>query len=109
VSPIFFGILIALNLQTSFLSPPVAMAAFYLKGVAPPHVKLEDIFKGCMPFIYIVIFCMIMVYVFPGLVTWLPELLYSHAPADPGSAALIDSPPVGGFQEVEEISLPPLN
>ena len=109
VSPIFFGILIALNLQTSFLSPPVAMAAFYLKGVAPPHVKLEDIFKGCMPFIYIVIFCMIMVYVFPGLVTWLPELLYSHAPADPGSVGLIDSPPAGGFQEVEEISLPPLN
>jgi len=109
VSPIFFGILIALNLQTSFLSPPVAMAAFYLKGVAPPHVKLEDIFKGCMPFIYIVIFCMIMVYIFPGLVTWLPELLYSHAPADPGSVGLIDSPPAGGFQEVEEISLPPLN
>ena len=109
VSPIFFGILIALNLQTSFLSPPVAMAAFYLKGVAPPHVKLEDIFKGCMPFIYIVIFCMIMVYIFPGLVTWLPELLYSHPPAEPGSATMLDSPPVGGFTEVEEISLPPLN
>jgi tripartite ATP-independent transporter DctM subunit len=109
VSPIFFGILIALNLQTSFLSPPVAMAAFYLKGVAPPHVKLEDIFRGCMPFIYIVIFCMIMVYVFPGLVTWLPELLYSHPPAEPGSATMLDSPPVGGFTEVEEISLPPLN
>ena len=109
VSPIFFGILIALNLQTSFLSPPVAMAAFYLKGVAPPHVKLEDIFRGCMPFIYIVIFCMIMVYIFPGLVTWLPELLYSHPPAEPGSATMLDSPPVGGFTEVEEISLPPLN
>jgi len=109
VSPIFFGIMIALNLQTSFLSPPVAMAAFYLKGVAPPHVKLEDIFRGCMPFIYIVIFCMIMVYVFPGLVTWLPELLYSHPPAEPGSATMLDSPPVGGFTEVEEISLPPLN
>jgi tripartite ATP-independent transporter DctM subunit len=109
VSPIFFGILIALNLQTSFLSPPVAMAAFYLKGVAPPHVKLEDIFKGCMPFIYIVIFCMIMVYVFPGLVTWLPETLYGSAPVDPAAATALDSPPVGGFQEVEEIALPPLN
>lgn len=109
VSPIFFGIMIALNLQTSFLSPPVAMAAFYLKGVAPPHVKLEDIFKGCMPFIYIVIFCMVMVYVFPGIVTWLPETLYGNAPVDPAAATALDSPPVGGFQEVEEISLPPLN
>jgi tripartite ATP-independent transporter DctM subunit len=109
VSPIFFGIMIALNLQTSFLSPPVAMAAFYLKGVAPPHVKLEDIFKGCMPFIYIVILCMVMVYVFPGLVTWLPETLYGGVAADPAAATMLDNPPVGGFQEVEEIALPPLN
>ena len=108
VSPIFFGIMIALNLQTSFLSPPVAMAAFYLKGVAPAHVKLEDIFKGCMPFIYIVVFCMIMVYVFPGLVTWLPETLYGGPPVDPGAATMLDSPPAGGFQEAEEIALPPL-
>ncbi|MCZ8147846.1 MAG: C4-dicarboxylate ABC transporter, partial [Roseomonas sp.] len=82
---------------------------FYLKGVAPPHVKLEDIFKGCMPFIYIVIFCMIMVYIFPGLVTWLPETLYGSAPVDPAASTALDSPPVGGFQEVEEIALPPLN
>jgi tripartite ATP-independent transporter DctM subunit len=109
VSPIFFGILVALNLQTSFLSPPVAMAAFYLKGVAPPHVRLEDIFKGCMPFIYIVILCMIMVYVFPGLVTWLPEQLYSGGPVYPGAATSLDSPPPGGFMEQEEIALPPLN
>jgi hypothetical protein len=52
---------------------------------------------------------MVMVYVFPGLVTWLPETLYGNAPVDPGAATLLDSPPVGGFQEVEEISLPPLN
>lgn len=109
VSPIFFGILVALNLQTSFLSPPVAMAAFYLKGVAPPHVKLEDIFKGCMPFIYIVVFCMAMVYVFPGLVTWLPETLYSGQAAAPGAPTMLDAPPPGGFQESDEISLPPLN
>jgi tripartite ATP-independent transporter DctM subunit len=109
VSPIFFGILVALNLQTSFLSPPVAMAAFYLKGVAPPHVKLEDIFKGCMPFIYIVVFCMVMVYVFPGLVTWLPETLYSNQPIEPGAPTMLDSPPEGGFREQEELSLPPLN
>jgi len=110
VSPIFFGILVALNLQTSFLSPPVAMAAFYLKGVAPPHVKLEDIFKGCMPFIGIVIFCMGMVYIFPELVTWLPEQLYGGgASAETGAPTMLDSPPAGGFQEQEEISLPPLN
>ncbi len=109
VSPLFFGVLVALNLQTSFLSPPVAMAAFYLKGVAPPHVKLEEIFKGCMPFIYIVVFCMLMIYVFPGLVTWLPESLYSNAPAEPGAPTILDSPPAGGFQEQEELSLPPLN
>jgi tripartite ATP-independent transporter DctM subunit len=109
VSPIFFGILVALNLQTSFLSPPVAMAAFYLKGVAPPHVKLEDIFKGCMPFIYIVVFCMAMVYIFPGLVTWLPETLYGGQAPAPGAPTMLDAPPAGGFQESEEIKLPDLN
>jgi tripartite ATP-independent transporter DctM subunit len=109
VSPIFFGILVALNLQTSFLSPPVAMAAFYLKGVAPPHVKLEQIFSGCMPFIYIVVFTMVLVYVFPDLVTWLPESLYSQQPAAPGAPTILDAPPAGGFMEQEEISLPPLN
>jgi tripartite ATP-independent transporter DctM subunit len=108
VSPIFFGILIALNLQTSFLSPPVAMAAFYLKGVAPPHVKLEDIFKGCMPFIYIVVFCMIMVYIFPELVTWLPDQLYGGDAPAPGAPSMLDAPPAGGFQEVEELRLPAL-
>ncbi|MGG5817185.1 hypothetical protein [Falsiroseomonas sp. HW251] len=85
------------------------MAAFYLKGVAPPHVKLEDIFKGCMPFIYIVIFCMLMVYIFPGLVTWLPEQLYGGAPVDPATAGSFDAAPPGGFMEQEEIALPPLN
>jgi tripartite ATP-independent transporter DctM subunit len=102
VDPLFFGILIALNLQTSFLSPPVAMAAFYLKGVAPKHVRLEDIFKGCMPFIYIVIFTMFCVYFFPGIVTWLPEQLYGN-PGGSGAPTLIDAPPPGGFQEEEQI------
>ncbi len=76
IDPLFFGVLIALNLQTSFLSPPVAMATFYLKGVAPPHVTLEDIFAGVMPFIYIVLVCMVLVYFVPGLVFWLPDYLY---------------------------------
>ncbi len=109
VSPIFFGILVALNLQTSFLSPPVAMAAFYLKGVAPPHVKLEQIFAGCMPFIFIVIFTMAMVYLFPGLVTWLPETLYGTPAPTPGAPTMLDAPPEGGFQEQEELRLPAFN
>lgn len=110
ISPLFFGVLIALNLQTSFLSPPVAMAAFYLKGVAPPHIRLESIFAGCLPFIYIVLVCMGLVYIFPGLVTWLPDALYGSLPADGSAPPLVlDAPPVGGFQEQEEVVLPPLN
>ncbi|WP_211848994.1 TRAP transporter large permease [Neoroseomonas eburnea] len=102
VDPLFFGILIALNLQTSFLSPPVAMAAFYLKGVAPKHVKLEDIFRGCMPFIYIVVFTMFCVYFFPGIVTWLPEQLYGGG-GDAGAPVQMEGTPPGGFQEEETI------
>ncbi|MGH7374616.1 MAG: TRAP transporter large permease subunit, partial [Candidatus Rokuibacteriota bacterium] len=77
VDPIFFGILVALNTQTAFNTPPVAMAAFYLKGVAPPGVKLADIFNGALPFVFMVFLCMIMVYVFPGLALWLPDYLYT--------------------------------
>jgi tripartite ATP-independent transporter DctM subunit len=77
VDPIFFGILIALNTQTAFNTPPVAMAAFYLKGVAPPHVKLTDIFAGALPFVFMVFATMILVYIFPGLALWLPEYLYT--------------------------------
>jgi tripartite ATP-independent transporter DctM subunit len=77
IDPIFFGILVALNLQTSFLSPPVAMAAFYLKGVAPKHVGLNQIYAGVFPFMLIVFLTMAIVYVFPGLVTWLPGVLYN--------------------------------
>lgn len=76
VDPLFFGILIALNLQTSFLTPPMAMAAYYLKGIAPPHVKLIEIFKGCMPFLSMVLLAMVLVYIFPGIALWLPEAIY---------------------------------
>ena len=76
VDPLFFGILIALNIQTSFLSPPVAMAPFYLKGVAPAHVTINEIFAGVMPFLWIVLIAMISVYVFPGIALWLPKYLY---------------------------------
>ena len=76
VDPLFFGMLVALNLQTSFLTPPMAMAAYYLKGVAPPHVTLMDIFAGIMPYLGIVIFMMVLLYNFPGLALWLPEYLF---------------------------------
>jgi tripartite ATP-independent transporter DctM subunit len=76
IDPLFFGILIALNLQTSFLSPPVAMAPFYLKGVAPKHVTINQIFSGVMPFIWIVLLAMVLLYVFPELGLWLPSLVY---------------------------------
>jgi len=77
VDPIFFGILVALNTQTAFNTPPVAMAAFYLKGVAPAWVKLTDIFSGALPFVFMVFATMALVYIFPGLALWLPDYLYS--------------------------------
>ena len=76
VDPLFFGILVALNLQTSFLTPPMAMSAYYLKGIAPPHVQLVDIFKGVMPFLFLVIVSMVLMYLFPALVFHLPEKFY---------------------------------
>lgn len=76
IDPIFFGVLIALNIQTSFLSPPVAMAPFYLKGIAPPHVTINEIFAGVMPFLFLVLVAMVMFYVFPQLGLWLPNYLY---------------------------------
>lgn len=78
VDPMFFGILIALNLQTSFLTPPMAMSAYYLKGVAPKHVQLATIFRGCMPFLSMVFVAMAAVYVFPQLVYWLPNVFYGN-------------------------------
>ncbi|HEV2605697.1 MAG TPA: TRAP transporter large permease subunit [Microvirga sp.] len=76
IDPIFFGILIALNIQTSFLSPPVAMAPFYLKGIAPAHVSINDIFRGVMPFIWLVVVAMVLFYTFPQIGLWLPNVLY---------------------------------
>ena len=77
VDPIFFGILVALNTQTAFNTPPVAMAAFYLKGVAPPWVKLTDIFSGALPFVFMVFATMALVYIFPEIALWLPNYLYT--------------------------------
>jgi TRAP-type mannitol/chloroaromatic compound transport system permease large subunit len=76
VDPLFFGLLVALNLQTAFLSPPVAMAAFYLKGVSPPHVSLNQIFAGMLPFMGIQVIAIILLYQFPAIGLWLPSVLY---------------------------------
>jgi TRAP-type mannitol/chloroaromatic compound transport system permease large subunit len=76
IDPLFFGLLVALNLQTAFLSPPVAMAAFYLKGVSPPGVTLNQIFAGMMPFMGIQILALVLLYIFPEIGMWLPETLY---------------------------------
>ncbi|WP_076592646.1 TRAP transporter large permease [Herminiimonas arsenitoxidans] len=77
IDPLFFGLLVAMNLQTAFLSPPVAMSAFYLKGVAPAHVTLNQIFLGMMPFMAIQIFALILLYMFPAIGLWLPNVLYN--------------------------------
>jgi TRAP-type mannitol/chloroaromatic compound transport system permease large subunit len=76
IDPILWGVLVFVNLQAAFLSPPVAMSAFYLKGVAPSHVTINQIFAGMMPYMFIVIICMVLMYIWPGLTLWLPEFLY---------------------------------
>jgi TRAP-type mannitol/chloroaromatic compound transport system permease large subunit len=76
VDPLFFGLLVALNLQTAFLSPPVAMAAFYLKGVSPKHVTLNQIFAGMIPFMGIQIVAIVLLYWWPQIGLWLPSVLY---------------------------------
>ena len=78
IDPLFFGILIALNLQTSFLTPPMAMAAYYLKGIAPPHVQLTQIFSGTMPYLAMVLISMVLLYAFPGIALFLPEYFYGR-------------------------------
>jgi TRAP-type mannitol/chloroaromatic compound transport system permease large subunit len=78
VDPVLFGTMVAVNLQAAFLSPPVAMSAFYLKGVAPSHVTLNQIFAGMMPYMAIVILCLAIMYVWPGMTLWLPQFLYGR-------------------------------
>ena len=81
VNPYMFAMLIALNLQTSFLTPPMAMSAYYLKGVAPPHIQLVEIFRGIMPYLGIVILTMVLIYVFPGIALWLPDYFFGELPS----------------------------
>ena len=78
VNPYFFAMLIALNLQTSFLTPPMAMSAYYLKGVQSRNVQLMEIFRGIMPFLGIVILAMVLMYIFPGIALWLPDTLFAQ-------------------------------
>ena len=79
VDPLFFGILVAFNLQTSFLTPPMAMSCYYLKGIAPPHIQLTTIFKGSLPFLAMVLIAMVVLYNVPQITTWLPDLVYGIA------------------------------
>jgi TRAP-type mannitol/chloroaromatic compound transport system permease large subunit len=76
VNPYFFAMLVALNLQTSFLTPPMAMSAYYLKGVLGKQIELMEIFRGIMPYLAIVIFTMVLMYQFPGIALWLPDYLF---------------------------------
>ncbi len=76
VNPYFFAMLVALNLQTSFLTPPMAMSAYYLKGVLKKQIELMEIFKGLMPYLAIVILCMVLMYQFPGIALWFPDYLF---------------------------------
>ncbi|MGQ2908429.1 MAG: TRAP transporter large permease [Aliihoeflea sp.] len=78
IDPLFFGILIALNLQTSFLTPPMAMSAYYLKGIAPPEVRLTQIFAGSLPYVGMVFITMALLYIFPQLVYGLPQAIYGR-------------------------------
>ncbi|MCX7356250.1 MAG: TRAP transporter large permease subunit [Alphaproteobacteria bacterium] len=78
VDPVLFGTMVAVNLQAAFLSPPVAMSAFYLKGVAPKHVTINQIFAGMMPYMLIVLLCLAIMYVWPGMTLWLPNFLYGR-------------------------------
>ena len=96
IDPVFFGVMVGLNLQTSFMTPPVAMAAYYLKGVAPPQVRIQQIFAGCMPFVAIVIVSMALLYLFPGIALWLPDYLYGGSALPAGEA--VDAIPEGGFR-----------
>jgi hypothetical protein len=78
IDPLFLGILVALNLQTSFLTPPMAISAYYLKGVAPANVHLTQIFRGSFPFLMMVMIAMVVLYVFPEIVFAPPQMFYGR-------------------------------
>jgi tripartite ATP-independent transporter DctM subunit len=78
LDPVWLGIMIAINLQTSFLTPPFGFALFYLRGVAPPEVTTGQIYRGVIPFVGIQIFALLILAAFPDLVTWLPDKIYGN-------------------------------
>lgn len=93
VDPILFGILIAINLQTSFLTPPMAMSAYYLKGVAPKEIELWTIFKGCFPFVGMVLLTLLLTYIWPATVTYLPDVFFNQPvdiPFDPNDGSIVN-------------------
>jgi tripartite ATP-independent transporter DctM subunit len=93
VDPILFGILIAINLQTSFLTPPMAMSAYYLKGVAPKEIQLWTIFKGCFPFVGMVLLTLLLTYIWPQTVTYLPDVMFNkpvEIPFDPNDDSIVN-------------------
>jgi tripartite ATP-independent transporter DctM subunit len=93
IDPVLFGILIAINLQTSFLTPPMAMSAYYLKGVAPKEMQLWTIFKGCFPFVGMVLITLALTYIYPSMVTYLPDHFFNQAkeiPYDPNDKSVVN-------------------
>ena len=78
LDPVWLGIMIAINLQTSFLTPPFGFALFYLRGVAPPEITTGQIYRGVIPFVGIQIFMLLLLAAFPELVTWLPDRIYGN-------------------------------
>jgi tripartite ATP-independent transporter DctM subunit len=93
IDPVLFGILIAVNLQTSFLTPPMAMSAYYLKGVAPKEMQLWTIFKGCFPFVGMVLITLALTYIYPSMVTYLPDRFFNQAkeiPYDPNDKSVVN-------------------
>ena len=92
IDPMLWGVMVFVNLQAAFLSPPVAMSAFYLKGVSPPHVTINQIFAGMMPYMFIVILCLVLMFIWPELTLWLPNYLYGKLVAVSFDACLKAAP-----------------
>lgn len=78
LDPVWLGVMIAINLQTSFLTPPFGFALFYLRGVAPDTVETSDMYRGVVPFILMQLLLMLLLSLWPQLATWLPDLVYNH-------------------------------
>jgi TRAP-type mannitol/chloroaromatic compound transport system permease large subunit len=86
VDPIWLGVVIGVNMQTSFLTPPFGFSLFYLRGVAPPSVTTAHIYRGIMPFVSMQVVCMFLIWWFPRTATWLPEVIYRSVPVQTAPA-----------------------